>query len=150
MKREISLASGNAGTRSVEHYLIHLNYAGFGLDKLFLNCFGSPLEEKWTLVGFKTIESTERVLSSVTGVDQLHREFRITSQRTVSSFCYPAFVYFFCQVSYSKHWTLTVFLEHNASHLQVSFILAVHGRFISEDSGRKYLSVARSLKTDQS
>jgi len=65
------------------------------LTSYSLNCFSSPLEdtERWSVS--KTTESTERVLPSVTGVDRLHREFRITSQRTVSSFCYPAFVFFF-------------------------------------------------------
>ena len=98
---------------NVKHYLIHLNYAGFELDKLFLQMlclFGS-------LAGSKTTESTDRVLSSVNRDDRLHIEFRITSQRTVSSFCYPTIV------------VLRWFLENYARHFHVSFILALHGSF---------------------
>ena len=54
--------------------------------------FSSSLEgsERWSVS--KVIASTDRVLSSVTRDDRLHSEFRITSERTVGSFCCPAFV----------------------------------------------------------
>ena len=83
MKGEISLACGNAGTRYVEHYIIHLNYAGFGLlDKLIsypstASVFRSKESERWSVS--KTTESTDRVLSLVARDDRLHSEFRIAS-----------------------------------------------------------------------
>ena len=109
-------------SKNVEHYLTHLNSAGFGFYKLFLQLlrlFGS-------LVGFKDTESTNCVLSSVTRNDRLHIAIRITSQ------CWKGKLCGFALSIKAVMLNATSFLENYTGHLQVSFMLAFQGSFSSE------------------